>query len=677
MKSVVLSGVGVCEVVEQDEPRGGPGDIVVDVGVSVISPGTERAILLDLPTADARFPERPGYMAAGTVRAGSSIPAGTRVAVRRARHASVAVVPAAQVRVLPEHVPLVDAAVWQLALTALHGLERGAQRPGEPVTVIGGGLLGVITRRLAAARGAAGVRAVAASTAKAWAAEAEPGTTFRSAEAEPGTTYLSAEAAGGGTPLVLDVTGSGSALHTAVALAEDGGRVVLLGSPRTELADVPLRRFHDRGIDLIGAHVSRIDEEERTRLDDVFFDLLGRGLFTVRDVLDEYPADEAPAVYGRLATDRTLISAALRWDAPRQKSATGRARRTPAVRPLRFGLIGCGDIGIEDARALADTEGAELTVCHDPVEKLAEDTVARYGGSHERDLDRLLARPDVDAVIIATPHDTHEPLLAAALEAGKHVLLEKPLAQDLATARRMVAAAEATALTTGVLFPTRTDPRFVRAREAIEAGAIGTPLGVSAHYLVDKSADYFHGGLSGRSPSTWRLSKARAGGGFLIMNLIHQIDTVRALLGREADRVYAETAPSLVVDASDIEDAVTLVIRFGDVIATFVGASSVVGGDGQHTRVWGDEGHIQVMPQHAVTTREESTALVTVPAKPTAIDLRAWAFARFAASVRDGTPVDVSLSDALRTQAVVEAAYDSARLGRAIVPAVPSAGGER
>ncbi|MFC9699259.1 Gfo/Idh/MocA family protein [Streptomyces sp. NPDC056943] len=121
----------------------------------------------------------------------------------------------------------------------------------------------------------------------------------------------------------------------------------------------------------------------------------------------------------------------------------------------------------------------------------AEDTVARYGGSHDRDLDRHLARPDVDAVIITTPHDTHEPLLAAALEAGKHVLLEKPLAQDLATARRMVSAAEAFALTTGVLFPTRTDPRFVRAREAIGAGAIGTPLGVSAHYLVDKSADRF------------------------------------------------------------------------------------------------------------------------------------------------------------------------------------------
>ncbi|OKH98992.1 oxidoreductase [Streptomyces sp. CB02923] len=697
---MVLTGAGRCDVIERDEPAGGPGEIVVDISVSVISPGTERAVLLDLPTADARFPEYPGYMAAGAVRAPSSLPGGTRVAVRRARHGDVAAVPAACVRAVPDHVPLLDAAVWQLALTALHGLERGAQCPGEPVTVIGGGLLGVITRRLAAARGAPEVRAVAGSAAKAWAAETEPATTF-----------LSTGTVGGGTPLVLDVTGSGAGLHTAVAAAADGGRVVLLGSPRSDLADVPLRQLYDRRLDLRGAHVSRVGTEEENRLGNVFFELLARGLFTVRDVLAEYPATEAPAVYRRLATDRTLVSAALRWGpdpppgssaastgtapesgpsgpVPRQAPATAASpRRTPVPSPLRFGLIGCGDIGIEDARALADAEGACLTACHDPVRQLAEDTVARYGGTHEQALGRLMARRDVDAVIIATPHDTHEPLLAAALAAGKHVLLEKPLAQDLTTARRMAsAAAGAGGLTTGVLFPTRTDPRFLRARETIGAGAIGVPLGVSAHYLVDRSADYFRGGLSGRSPSTWRLSKARSGGGFLIMNLIHQIDTVRALLGREADRVYAETATSPLADAPDIEDAVTLVIRFGRVIATLTGASRVVGGDGQHIRVWGDQGHLQVLPRYAVTHRRREAAPApgarrhpappeAAPAKPTAIDLRAWAFTGFARSVREGAPVDVSLHDALRTQAVVEAAYASARSGRATVPVLPTTEG--
>ncbi|MEE1827737.1 Gfo/Idh/MocA family oxidoreductase [Streptomyces sp. BE20] len=663
MRAVVLTGPGQCEVIERDEPPGGPGQVVVDLSVSVISPGTERAILLDLPNAGARYPEHPGYQAAGTVRSGSALPAGTRVAVRRARHAEVAVVPERHVRPIPDRVPPADAAVWQLALTALHGLETGGQRPGEPVTVVGGGLLGVITRRLAAARGASRVRAVAATTAKAWTLRAEP-TTVRH---EPGGPDDD------GTPLVLDVTDSGTGLAVAIGAAAPGGRVVLLGSPRTERADIPLQQLHDRGIDLRGAHVGGLTEAEEDRLSDIFFDLLEQRRFTIRDVLSDYPAHRAPQVYRRLATDRAFISAALRWDAPRP--ATG--RRAASARPLRYGLIGCGDIGIEDAKALAAADEAELTACHDPFAELAEETAARFGGQHTPDVAALLARDDVDAVIVATPHDTHEQLFSAALAAGKHVLLEKPVAQDLATARRMAELADSAGpLRTGVLFPTRTDPRFGQARAAIAAGEIGEPLGVTATYFTDKPAGYFQGGLSGRAPSNWRLDRDRAGGGFLIMNLIHQVDTVRALLGREADRVYAETAPSSTADAEGIEDAVTLVLRFGPIVATLIGSASVVGGTGMRTSVWGEKGEVALTPDFRLTHRAPLGAAPPAgrPA-PTAIDLRTTAFTRFALAVRDGTPVDVSLSDGLRTQAVVEAGYAAAWLGRAIDPARLLAGG--
>ncbi|WP_231629116.1 Gfo/Idh/MocA family oxidoreductase, partial [Streptomyces clavuligerus] len=581
MRQVVLPGPGSCEIVERDEPPGEPGRIVVDIGVSVLSPGTERAILLDRPTADARYPEHPGYMAAGTVRGGDGAgpAAGTRVAVRRARHASVAVVPVRQVRAVPEGVPPADAAVWQLALTALHGLETGEQRAGEPVTVVGQGLLGVITRRLAAALGAPRVRAVAASSARAWTCRTEPGTAFVAPDDHDG----------GSTPLVVDATDSGPGLATALASAADGGRVVLLGSPRAERADVPLRHLHDRGLDLRGAHVSGLSEADEDRLGDLFFTLLEQRRFTVRDVLADYPAHRAPEVYRRLAEDRAFVSAVLHWDTPRPAPTRlpAPARTAPAVRPLRFGLLGCGDIGIENARALAaaDSGEAELTACHDPVAELAEETAGRYGGRAEASVAALLARTDVDAVIVATPHDTHEPLFTAALAAGRHVLLEKPVAQDLATARRMAERAATARERTGMLFPTRTDPRFRRAREAIAAGEIGTPLGVATSYLTDKPAAYFLGGISGRVATTWRLSKERAGGGFLIMNLIHQIDAVRALIGREPDRVYAETAPSATAAAPGIEDVVGVVLRFGGVVATLVGSASAAGGGGMRTRV--------------------------------------------------------------------------------------------
>lgn len=655
MRQVVLPGPGRCEIIDQDEPQGGPGQVAVDVSVSVLSPGTERAILLDRPTAGSRFPEFPGYMAAGTVRSGPGFSAGTRVAVRRARHADVAVVPARYVRAVPDRVPPADAAVWQLALTALHGLETGGQVAGEPVTVIGQGLLGVITRRLATALGAPQVRAVAASAAKTWSCRTEPSTVF----GEPGRLD-------GGTSLVVDATDSGPGLAVALASAADGGRVVLLGSPRAEQADVPLQQLHDRRLDLRGAHVSQLTEAHEERLSDLFFSLLEQRRFTVRDVLADYPAHKAPEVYRRLAGDRAFISAALHWDAPRP--APG--RHALAARPLRFGLLGCGDIGIEDAKALAAADEAELTACHDPVAELAEETAARFGGRREVSVSALLARPDVDVVVVATPHDTHEPLLTEALAAGKHVLLEKPVAQDLAAARRMVELAESGRLRTGVLFPTRTDPRFCQARAAIAAGEIGEPLGVATTYFTDKPAAYFLGGISGRVSSTWRLSKDRAGGGFLIMNLIHQIDAVRALIGREPDRVYAETAPSTTAAAPGIEDVVSVVLRFGSAIATLTGSASVAGGRGMRTRVWGEKGEVQLTPDYSLTHRgsPDPADRSAAGTAPTAIDLRTWAFTRFARAVHEGSPVDVSLADGLRTQAVVEAAYASARLGRAVSP---------
>jgi hypothetical protein len=126
-------------------------------------------------------------------------------------------------------------------------------------------------------------------------------------------------------------------------------------------------------------------------------------------------------VYRRLVHDRAFVGAAFAWGATRPKAA--------ARKQVRFALLGCGDVGIRDAAATATA--AELVACFDPVRDLAAEVADRFGAVATRDAEELLSRPDVDAVIIATPHDTHETLAVQALAAGKHVLLEKPLAVDL------------------------------------------------------------------------------------------------------------------------------------------------------------------------------------------------------------------------------------------------------
>ncbi|MFI6908719.1 hypothetical protein ACIBKY_46175 [Nonomuraea sp. NPDC050394] len=304
MRSVVWSQVGVSRVVVGDEPRtSGPQDTIVDVDVSVLSPGTERARLLGLPTAAVAFPHVPGYMAAGRVRGGGRLPVGARVALRGAGHQSVAIGRPGDLHEVPGGASLTDAAVWQLAITAMYGLDIGGQRAGEPVGVVGAGLLGVIVRRLAAVRGADVVLVTARSTAKSRACAAEPATVFA---ADPGRW-------GTRPPLVLDVTGSPDGLDTALAAVAPGGTVVVLGSPRATSAKVALRAAYDRDVQVVGAHTVNLDDHHAAVLTRSFFEFLGKGAFAISDVLEEHPARDAPLVYRRLVTDRTFIGAAFIW----------------------------------------------------------------------------------------------------------------------------------------------------------------------------------------------------------------------------------------------------------------------------------------------------------------------------------------------------------------------------
>ncbi|MGH3448690.1 MAG: Gfo/Idh/MocA family protein, partial [Nocardioidaceae bacterium] len=147
--------------------------------------------------------------------------------------------------------------------------------------------------------------------------------------------------------------------------------------------------------------------------------------------------------------------------------------------------------------------------------------------SVETDWRRLLERDDVDLVDICTPSDTHAEIAIAALEAGKHVLCEKPLANTVAQAEAMVAAAD-TAAPNGVRsmvgFTYRRVPAIALARRLVEAGRLGTIRQVRAQYLQDWLSDE-------DAPLTWRLDRSRAGSGALGDIGAHIIDMAQYVTG--------------------------------------------------------------------------------------------------------------------------------------------------
>jgi len=168
----------------------------------------------------------------------------------------------------------------------------------------------------------------------------------------------------------------------------------------------------------------------------------------------------------------------------------------------------------------------------------AGDMARRFDWQHvETDWRALIARPDVDLVDICTPGDTHAEIAIAALEAGKHVLCEKPLANTVAEAHAMAEAAErarARGIRSMVGFTYRRVPAIALARQLVQEGRVGEIRHVRAQYLQDWLVDP-------ESPLTWRLQKDRAGSGALGDVGAHIIDLTHFVTGERITGVSAVT----------------------------------------------------------------------------------------------------------------------------------------
>lgn len=189
---------------------------------------------------------------------------------------------------------------------------------------------------------------------------------------------------------------------------------------------------------------------------------------------------------------------------------------------LRIGIVGCGAIGQKRAGALG--AAARLVACADLDEGRARAAAnaANAGARIFSDWRELVASPEVDAVIVATRHDTLASITLAAVEAGKHVLVEKPAARSPAELEPVMLAAGRRAVKVRVGFNHRYHRAFRKAREIFESGELGELMFVRARYG--------HGGRIGYEKE-WRARPEISGGGELIDQGPHLIDLARWFLG--------------------------------------------------------------------------------------------------------------------------------------------------
>ena len=191
----------------------------------------------------------------------------------------------------------------------------------------------------------------------------------------------------------------------------------------------------------------------------------------------------------------------------------------PLNRAPRVAIVGCGLIGRKRAAAL---DGATLELCADAVPERARELARSSGATAVDRWQDAVTSKDVDLVIVATTNDALTPIAMAAVEAGKHVLVEKPAARSVTELDRLIAAARKHNRRVRVGFNHRYHPALLAARDVVNAGVLGP--------LMFLRGRYGHGGRLGYERE-WRADPAKSGGGELIDQGVHLIDLAAWFLG--------------------------------------------------------------------------------------------------------------------------------------------------
>jgi predicted dehydrogenase len=334
--------------------------------------------------------------------------------------------------------------------------------------------------------------------------------------------------------------------------------------------------------------------------------------------------------------------------------------------PLGIGVVGCGGIAWAHLEAIAKEPRVRLAAVADVdaarLERVADKfgAPARYGS-----WDALLEDAAVEAVILPLPHHLHEPAAIAALEAGRHVLVEKPIANTVAEADRMIAAAERARRVLMVGHMKRFNRSVVAMKRAVERGSIGEPFSFETVYYGPREI----------IPSIpWVMKKATGGGGPLVGFGTHHVDVLRWLFG-EVREVACFTSRA-VVEAAEVEDTAALALRFaGGVtgVIHFTWARSVEAFFEQF-RVLGSRGEIVVRDCEAISMASEprfgDRQFHELDLAEEAGDLGEHQFmaelAHFVECVRSGATPLTDAAGGRAAMAVIEAAYRSAESGTII-----------
>lgn len=336
------------------------------------------------------------------------------------------------------------------------------------------------------------------------------------------------------------------------------------------------------------------------------------------------------------------------------------------MKPLSIGIVGAGAIAQRNAREAVASGVASLGGVFDVNHKVAREMAGTLSAPFFPTAEAMLENPGIDTVLISVPHHLHRPLGVQAAEAGKHVMMEKPVANNLEEADAIVEACNRNGVGLTVNYSFRFLPKIQMARQLVQAGALGDVTGVQILQHQYKDPGYWTGARS-NSPDDWRGSREKCGGGFLIMTTCHIIDYVHFITGLRTARVYSEYGT--LGSPAEVEDIISIAYKLENGAVGSLCASSIMRGvDQNEERISGTKGTM-VLDESGITLFSTRPVEGRKPGKvhrikkfPEISWTAEWV-RDFAASIDEGRDPAVSGTDAWENLAFITSAYRSMEEG--------------
>ena len=335
------------------------------------------------------------------------------------------------------------------------------------------------------------------------------------------------------------------------------------------------------------------------------------------------------------------------------------------IRAAQVGLGWWGKTLIESVQGTSDQiqfVAATSRTKTDDYLTFAKQQGVEYADSYEA----ILANPEVDAVVLATPHSQHSAQVIAAAKAGKHVFCEKPFALHKVEAEQAVAATQKAGVTLGLGYNRRFHPEMTKLREQIRGGDLGTILHVEATMT-------FPNALALKADA-WRAQRDETPAGGLTPMGVHAIDGMIDLCG-EIDTVYCQSFRRVV--AVDSDDTTSMLFRMKAGMSGYLGTMTATG-PGFSFQVFGSKGWVRLEGMTHVAGASSEERRTTLfgrckfqPAKGPAetweaakLDVTRASLEAFANAAQGGPAYPIPLAEMVHGAAVTEAVVRSAESGR-------------